>query len=52
MCSLSRIGTGMSNLVEELVNLLNLETIEHNLFRGDSKDVGGRSVFGGTTTSR
>ncbi len=37
----------MSNLVEELVRLLNLETIEVNLFRGQSKDVGGRSVFGG-----
>ena len=37
----------MSNLVEELVNLLNLETIELNLFRGESRDVGGRSVFGG-----
>lgn len=37
----------MSNLVEELVKLLNLETIEVNLFRGESRDVGGRSVFGG-----
>lgn len=37
----------MSNLVEELVRLLNLETIEVNLFRGESRDVGGRSVFGG-----
>lgn len=36
-----------SNLVEELVQLLNLETIEVNLFRGESRDVGGRSVFGG-----
>lgn len=42
----------MSNLVEELVNLLNLETIEHNLFRGDSKDVGGRSVFGGQVVAQ
>ena len=37
----------MSNLVEELVNLLNLEAIELNLYRGESRDVGGRSVFGG-----
>lgn len=37
----------MSNLVDELVRLLNLETIEVNLFRGESRDVGGRSVFGG-----
>ena len=37
----------MNNLLEELVQLLNLETIEVNLFRGESKDVSGRSVFGG-----
>lgn len=36
-----------SDLVEELVRLLNLEAIEVNLFRGESRDVGGRSVFGG-----
>ena len=35
----------MTNLVDELVNLLDLETIELNLFRGESCDVGGRSVF-------
>ncbi|CBL44956.1 Acyl-CoA thiolesterase II [gamma proteobacterium HdN1] len=33
--------------VQELVELLNLETIEHNLFRGQNCDIGGRSVFGG-----
>lgn len=37
----------MSKLVDELVQLLNLETIEVNLFRGQSKDVSGRNVFGG-----
>lgn len=37
----------MTTLIEELVRLLNLETIEVNLFRGESRDVGGRSVFGG-----
>ena len=36
----------MSDLIQNLVNLLNLETIEHNLFRGQSQDIGGRSVFG------
>jgi acyl-CoA thioesterase-2 len=42
----------MSNLVDELVNLFNLETIEHNLFRGESRDVGGRSVFGGQVVAQ
>lgn len=37
----------MSDVVQELVELLNLETIEHNLFRGQNRDIGGRSVFGG-----
>lgn len=42
----------MSNLVDELIELLNLETIEQNLFRGVSTDVGGRSVFGGQVISQ
>lgn len=42
----------MSNLVDELLNLLDLETIELNLFRGESRDVGGRSVFGGQVISQ
>ena len=42
----------MTNLVDELVNLLDLETIELNLFRGESCDVGGRSVFGGQVISQ
>lgn len=42
----------MSELVQNLVNLLNLETIEHNLFRGQSQDIGGRSVFGGQVVSQ
>lgn len=38
----------MSNpLVEELVALLQLERIEENLFRGQSRDIGTRFVFGG-----
>lgn len=42
----------MSGLIQNLVNLLNLETIEHNLFRGESQDIGGRSVFGGQVVSQ
>lgn len=42
----------MSDLINELVELLNLETIEHNLFRGQSQDIGGRSVFGGQVVSQ
>ena len=42
----------MSNLVDELVNLLDLESIELNLFRGKSRDIGGHSVFGGQVISQ
>lgn len=41
------VGVIMSNLVDELVNLLDLESIEFNLFCGKSWDIGGYSVFGG-----
>ena len=34
-------------LVSELVDLLSLERIEDNLFRGQSRDIGTRRVFGG-----
>ncbi|ALC16590.1 (3S)-malyl-CoA thioesterase [Desulfuromonas soudanensis] len=37
----------MSNLVQDLIEHLNLERLEENLFRGDSRDIGGKSVFGG-----
>ncbi|MFT4045958.1 MAG: acyl-CoA thioesterase II [Solimonas sp.] len=37
----------MNRILKDLVNLLNLETIEDNLFRGESRDLGGKSVFGG-----
>ena len=37
----------MSRLLEELVELLSLETIEENLFRGASQDLGLRQLFGG-----
>ena len=37
----------MQNTLQQLVDLLDLERIEINLFRGDSRDIGSRSVFGG-----
>jgi len=37
----------MPSPVEELVSLLQLERIEDNLFRGQSRDIGTRYVFGG-----
>lgn len=37
----------MNRVLQDLVNLLDLETLETNLFRGASRDLGGKSVFGG-----
>ncbi len=37
----------MSKVLEELVDLLTLERIEQNLFRGQSQDLGWGNVFGG-----
>jgi len=37
----------MTSPVSELVELLSLERLEHNLFRGQSRDIGTRFVFGG-----
>lgn len=37
----------MSDLVSELVNLMQLERLEENLFRGESRNIVGRRVFGG-----
>ncbi len=37
----------MSNVMQELLKLLDLETIEINLFRGQSQDYFGKNVFGG-----
>jgi acyl-CoA thioesterase-2 len=34
-------------VVGELIDLLQLERLEHNLFRGQSRDIGTRYVFGG-----
>lgn len=36
-----------SKALEDLVRLLDLEQLEVNIFRGESRDLGGKSVFGG-----
>lgn len=38
--------------IKILTDLLDLETLEHNLFRGQSRDIGGVSVFGGQVVSQ
>ena len=42
----------MNRILKDLVNLLDLETLEVNLFRGQSRDLGGKSVFGGQVISQ
>lgn len=37
----------MNPIVSELIELLSLERLEENLFRGQSRDIGTRFVFGG-----
>lgn len=37
----------MNQLLRDLIALLDLERLEDNLFRGQSRDLGGKSVFGG-----
>lgn len=37
----------MSQVLQDLLKVLDLEVLETNLFRGESRDLGGRSVFGG-----
>jgi acyl-CoA thioesterase-2 len=37
----------MNQLLEDLVKVLTLERLEINLFRGQSRDIGSRQVFGG-----
>ncbi len=37
----------MNRILQDLVDLLDLETLEDDLFRGQSRDLGGKSVFGG-----
>jgi len=36
-----------NNTIEELLQLMELETLEDNLFRGESRDIGTPRVFGG-----
>ena len=33
--------------IERLIEILNLEMIEKNIFRGESQDIGSPQVFGG-----
>jgi acyl-CoA thioesterase-2 len=37
----------MNRTLQDLLELLNLEALEDNMFRGQSRDLGGKSVFGG-----
>ncbi len=37
----------MNRQLEDLIQLLNLENLEHNLFRGESPNPGPPNVFGG-----
>ena len=37
----------MNSILDQLVSLLSMETIEENLFRGASQDLGFRQLFGG-----
>lgn len=37
----------MGQALQNLLNLLDLETLEEGLFRGQSEDLGLRQVFGG-----
>ena len=39
--------TNAKNLTRELLHLMDLETLEDNLFRGESRDIGTPRVFGG-----
>jgi acyl-CoA thioesterase-2 len=37
----------MNRILQDLLHLLDLERLEDNLFRGQSRDLGGKSVYGG-----
>ncbi len=37
----------MNQLLADLLKLLDVENLEHNLFRGESRDIGSSQVFGG-----
>ena len=42
----------MHPILDDLIELLKLERIEDNIFRGDSRDIGGAQVFGGAAEWR
>ena len=42
----------MKNTISELVELLDLENLEINLFRGQSRNLGGKSVYGGQVVAQ
>lgn len=44
---LTSSGHAMTSPVSELIELLSLERLENNLFRGQSRDIGTKYVFGG-----
>ena len=37
----------LDTTIERLIELLDLESIEENIFRGESQDIGSPQVFGG-----
>ena len=37
----------MNKVLQDLLGLLDLEPLEVNMFRGQSRDLGGKSVYGG-----
>ncbi len=37
----------LDTTIERLIELLDLENIEENIFRGESQDIGSPQVFGG-----
>ncbi len=42
----------MKNTISDLVELLDLENLEINLFRGQSRNLGGKSVYGGQVVAQ
>jgi acyl-CoA thioesterase-2 len=42
----------MNRVLQDLVELLDLEPLEVNMFRGQSRDLGGKSVYGGQVISQ
>jgi acyl-CoA thioesterase-2 len=37
----------VNRLLEDLIKVMTLERLEHDLFRGESRDIGSPQVFGG-----